>query len=131
MYQTQAGLLTIGEFVTFLAALLLIMPPLRHLAGLNASFVMMTVAAESLFATLDLQEEPDQGTEQLSKDIKNVVFDSVGLRYPGAERDAVESVSFAIEKQGYCSRWALGIGEDDHRQYASEVLESNIRTDSY
>ena len=74
------------------------MPPLRHLAGLNASFVMMTVAAESLFATLDLQEEPDQGTEQLSKDIKNVVFDSVGLRYPGAERDAVESVSFAIEK---------------------------------
>lgn len=100
MYQTQAGLLTIGEFVTFLAALLLIMPPLRHLAGLNASFVMMTVAAESLFATLDLQEEPDQGTEQLSKDIKNVVFDSVGLRYPGAERDAVESVSFAIEKAG-------------------------------
>ena len=98
MYQTQAGLLTIGEFVTFLAALLLIMPPLRHLAGLNASFVMMTVAAESLFATLDLQEEPDQGTEQLSKDIKNVVFDSVGLRYPGAERDAVESVSFAIDK---------------------------------
>ena len=98
MYQTQAGLLTIGEFVTFLAALLLIMPPLRHLAGLNASFVMMTVAAESLFATLDLQEEPDQGTEQLSKDIKNVVFDSVGLRYPGAERDAVESVSFALEK---------------------------------
>ena len=59
---------------------------------------MMTVAAESLFATLDLQEEPDQGTEQLSKDIKNVVFDSVGLRYPGAERDAVESVSFALEK---------------------------------
>ena len=98
MYQTQAGLLTIGEFVTFLAALLLIMPPLRHLAGLNASFVMMTVAAESLFSTLDLQEEPDQGTEQLSKDVKNVVFDSVGLRYPGAERDAVESVSFAIEK---------------------------------
>lgn len=117
MYQTQAGLLTIGEFVTFLAALLLIMPPLRHLAGLNASFVMMTVAAESLFATLDLHEEPDQGTEQLSKDIKNVVFDSVSLRYPGAERDAVESVSFAIDKsQGYCSRWSLWIGEDDHRQ---------------
>lgn len=37
MYQTQAGLLTVGEFVTFLAALLLIMPPLRHLAGLSGS----------------------------------------------------------------------------------------------
>ena len=34
----------------------------------------------------------------MSKDIKHVVVDSVGLRYPGAERDAVESVSFAIEK---------------------------------
>ena len=33
LYQAQAGMLTIGEFITFLAALLLLKPALQHLPG--------------------------------------------------------------------------------------------------
>ncbi|WP_302445716.1 lipid A export permease/ATP-binding protein MsbA [Sutterella wadsworthensis] len=98
MYQTQTGLLTVGEFVTFLAALLLIMPPLRHLAGLNASFVMMAVAAESLFSTLDLKEERDEGTKVLGRDIENIAFEGVTLRYPNADANSVDDVSFTVTR---------------------------------
>ena len=98
MYQTQAGLLTVGEFVTFLAALLLIMPPLRHLAGLNASFVMMAVAAESLFSTLDLKEERDEGTKVLGRNIENIAFEGVTLRYPNADANSVDDVSFTVTR---------------------------------
>ncbi|WP_295477567.1 lipid A export permease/ATP-binding protein MsbA [uncultured Sutterella sp.] len=93
MYQTQAGLITMGDFVTFLAALLLIMPPLRHLAGLNATFVMMNVAAESIFNTLDTPLERDEGKTVLGRVRGEVQIEDVSLRYPNAERDAVSHVT--------------------------------------
>ena len=93
MYQTQAGLITMGDFVTFLAALLLIMPPLKHLAGLNASFVMMSVAAESLCQTLDTRREADEGTVVLQDGRGAVTIENVKLRYPNADRNAVDGVS--------------------------------------
>ena len=69
MYQTHMGLLTLGEFVTFLAALLLLMPPLRNLSEVNAGFVMVGIACESLFSTLDETLEEDNGVEELIRDL--------------------------------------------------------------
>jgi ATP-binding cassette, subfamily B, bacterial MsbA len=89
MIQTQMGLLTLGDFVTFLAALLLLMPPLRHLAGLNSSLVMMKVAAESLKSTMDSPLEKDCGEKTIDRCKGKVTFEHVSLRYPGAVRDAV------------------------------------------
>ena len=101
MYQTHLGSLTLGEFVTFLAALLLLMPPLRNLAGVNAGFVMMTVASESIFATIDEKEEPDSGTDTLDGCRGDVTFEHVSLRYPNADRDAVHDFNLSV-KAGDC-----------------------------
>lgn len=98
LWQTQAGMLTLGEFVTFLAAMLLLTPPLRRLAGLNTSLIGMTVAAESIFSTLDERLEEDEGTlepETLEGDIR---YEGVTLRYPNADRDAVRDFSLSIRK---------------------------------
>ena len=98
LWQTQAGLFTLGEFVTFLAAMLLLTPPLRRLASLNTTVVGMTVAAESIFATLDERLEEDAGTlspEKLEGDIR---FEGVTLRYPNADRDAVRDFTLTIRK---------------------------------
>ncbi|MFU0841459.1 MAG: Lipid A export ATP-binding/permease protein MsbA [Burkholderia sp.] len=89
MIQTQMGLLTLGDFVTFLAALLLLMPPLRHLAGLNASLVMMKVAASSLKSTMENPLEEDRGEKNINKCLGQVSFEHVSLRYPGTNVDAV------------------------------------------
>ena len=93
MYQSHLGILTLGDFVTFLAALLLLMPPLKNLAGVNAGFVMMNLASESIFASIDEKEEDDTGTETLDICRGDLVFDHVSLRYPGTERDAVHDVT--------------------------------------
>lgn len=97
LIEAQHGLLTLGEFVTFLAAMLLILQPLRRLTGLNATFVGMAVAAGSIFATLDEAKEHDAGTKELKKDeVKGAMtFDHVTLRYPGANRDSVHD--FCLE----------------------------------
>lgn len=97
MYQTHMGYLTFGDFVTFLAALLLLMPPLRNLAGVNAGFVMMAVASESIFATLDEAEELDAGKVSLDGCRGDVVFDHVSMRYPGADRDAVHDFNLTVQ----------------------------------
>ena len=53
---------------------------------------MMAVAAESLFSTLDLKEERDEGTKVLGRNIENIAFEGVTLRYPNA--DATRSMTF-------------------------------------
>ena len=101
MFQISEGQITMGDFVTFLAALLLLMPPLRNLASVNSGFVMMAVAAESIFNTLDDKDEPDEGKTELSTCRGDVVFEHVTLRYPNAERDAVHDFNLEV-KAGDC-----------------------------
>ncbi len=101
MFQISEGQITMGDFVTFLAALLLLMPPLRNLAGVNSGFVMMAVAAESIFNTLDDKDESDEGKTELATCRGDVVFEHVTLRYPNAERDAVHDFNLEV-KAGDC-----------------------------
>lgn len=96
MIQTQMGLMTLGDFVTFLAALLLLMPPLRHLAGLNTSLVMMKVAAESLRRIMNTPLEKDEGEKTIKNCKGNIVFDHVSLRYPNAKKDAVHDFNLNV-----------------------------------
>lgn len=93
MFQSHIGALTLGEFVTFLAALLLLMPPLKNLAGVNVGFVTMSFASESLFASIDEKEEEDTGTNVLDTCHGDLVFDHVSLRYPGTDHDAVHDIN--------------------------------------
>lgn len=96
MAEVQHGLMTMGDFVTFLTAMLLMMPPLRRISGLNATIVTMTVAAQSIFATLDEVEEADTGTTTLTNVNGNVVFDHVTMRYPGSDHDAVTDFNLTV-----------------------------------
>lgn len=97
LWQTQQGMITLGEFVTFLTAMLLVLQPLKRLAGVNAAIVGMSVAAESIFQTLDEPLEADTGTVEL-RDVKGAVtFEHVSLRYPNAERDAVSDFNLEVK----------------------------------
>lgn len=97
MIQTQAGLLTLGDFITFITAMLLLMPPLRRITGINTAFVAMSVAAESIFATLDTPLEPDNGTEKLNRVRGEVLFHNVCLRYPNTDHDAVHNFNLSVK----------------------------------
>lgn len=101
MFQSSQGVITMGDFVTFLAALLLLMPPLRNLAGVNSGFVMMAVAAESIFATLDEADETDEGKVDLTTCKGDFVFEHVSMRYPNTKRDAVHEFNLEV-KAGDC-----------------------------
>ena len=96
LFEAQAGRLTIGEFITFLSAMMLLMPPLQHLAGLNATFASISVAAKSIFDTMDETVEEDKGTVEL-KNVKGAIeFKDVRLTYPGTTREAIKGVTLSV-----------------------------------
>lgn len=96
LLQAQSGSLTMGEFTTFLSAMLLLMPPIRHLSTLNGSTAAMTAAAESLFQTIDAEPEKDPGMRELVNYQGAVRFENVGFTYPGQEKPAVEDFTLDV-----------------------------------
>lgn len=96
MIESQRGMLTLGEFISFLTAMMLLLPPLRRMTEINAAFVGISVAAESIFATLDEPSEPDNGIVEFADVHQGITFEKVCLRYPGTERDAVHDFSLSV-----------------------------------
>lgn len=96
LYEAQAGLLTIGEFITFLAALLLLKPALQHLTGLNGTFASIATAARSLFEVLDAEREVDNGTVEIDRAKGEIVFDNVYLTYPGQNEPSLRGINLTI-----------------------------------
>lgn len=95
--QAQSGALTIGEFTTFLSAMLLLMPPIRHLSSLNGTTAAMTAAAESLFAMIDEEPEKDPGEKTLVDCRGAVRFENVGFAYPNSDKPAVKNFSLDVK----------------------------------
>lgn len=100
LYEAQKGLLTIGEFITFLSALLLMKAPIQHLSGLNGTFASISVAAKSIFDTVDAEREKDDGPDLLIQPGGGTVtFENVTVVYPGKDVPTLKSFSLKI-KQG-------------------------------
>lgn len=95
--QAQSGALTIGEFTTFLSAMLLLMPPIRHLSSLNGTTAAMTAAAESLFKVIDEEPEKDPGEKMLVDYRGAVRFENVGFSYPNTDKPAVKNFSLDVK----------------------------------
>lgn len=100
LYEAQKGLLTIGEFITFLSALLLMKAPIQHLSGLNGTFASISVAAKSIFDMIDAEREKDDGPDLLIQPGGGTVtFENVTVVYPGKDAPTLKSFSLEI-KQG-------------------------------
>ena len=100
LYEAQKGLLTIGEFITFLSALLLMKAPIQHLSGLNGTFASISVAAKSIFDTIVAEREKDDGPDLLIQPGGGTVtFENVTVVYPGKDAPTLKSFSLEI-KQG-------------------------------
>ena len=97
LLQAQHGMLSLGEFITFLSALLLLMTPIRHLSSLNGSTAAMSVAAESIFEMLDEAEEADPGQTELKKTRGDVRFERVSHQYVGADRPSVQNFTLDVK----------------------------------
>jgi subfamily B ATP-binding cassette protein MsbA len=96
LWQAQNTKASPGEFVTFLAAALLLLPALRHLSSLNGPLARMAAASESVFKMIDIAPEDDAGTRDIGRARGEVAFRSVSFRYAGAEADALTDFNLSV-----------------------------------
>ncbi len=92
---------TVGSFVSFITAMLMILAPLRRITDVSAPIQRGLAAAESVFSLIDEAAEQDEGKEELGTAKGLVEFDNVSFTYPGAERPALDKFSFTI-RPGEC-----------------------------
>ena len=88
--------ISVGSFMSFVTAMLMLFAPMRRLTSLNNQIQRGIAAGESLFATLDLESERDTGTRELGRDIGTIEFRDVALRYDPAKPAVLHEVSLAI-----------------------------------
>ncbi len=87
---------TMGEFASFLTAMLMLLAPLKHLTEINAPLQRGLAAAESVFGLIDTPVEEDRGTQQLARARGDIEFQGVSLTYPTRTEPALSEVSFTV-----------------------------------
>ena len=96
LMQSQSDQTTVGGFVSFITAMLMLLAPLKHLADVNAPLQRGLAAAEKVFELLDRHTEPDAGTRTLGRARGELQFEGVSFRYPEADRDALDQVDLHV-----------------------------------
>ena len=92
----RADRTTVGGFVSFITAMLLVLAPLKRLTSVSEHMQRGLSAAESVFALLDEPPEDDRGRVELGRSRGEVRLDSVTFQYPGTERPALRNVSLHV-----------------------------------
>ncbi|MGE0799656.1 MAG: lipid A export permease/ATP-binding protein MsbA [Lautropia sp.] len=96
LYQSQHGQSTVGDFVSFITAMLMILAPLRHLADINGQLQRALAAADAVFRFIDEPVEDDRGTVELDRVRGDIRFENVVFSYDGAERPALAGIDLQI-----------------------------------
>jgi len=94
--QVSADETTVGGFVSFLTAMLMLLAPLKHLTGISQTLQRGLAAAESVFALIDEAPEVDAGTREIERARGEIEYADVSFTYPGTSQDALGGVSLHI-----------------------------------
>jgi subfamily B ATP-binding cassette protein MsbA len=94
--QATANETTVGGFVSYMVAMLMLSAPMKRLSGVTLALQRGLAAAEEVFALIDRPGEPDSGTVELGRARGEVRFEAVTLTYAGKERPALAGVDLDV-----------------------------------
>jgi len=94
--QSQADETTVGGFVSFIMAMLMLTAPIKRLTGVSEFLQRGLAAAESVFALLDTEGETDDGTVPIGRVRGELQFDSVQFSYAANLRPALQNITLRI-----------------------------------
>jgi ATP-binding cassette, subfamily B, bacterial MsbA len=90
------GVMTVGDFTSFIAALGLVTAPLRRIINVAGPLQQGIAAAESIFEIIDTPPEDPGGQRTIVRARGEVEYRDVSFRYPTGARDVLTGVSFAV-----------------------------------
>ena len=97
LYQSQQDRTTVGGFVSFLTAMLMILNPLKHLADVNGQLQRAFAAADAVFHFIDEPIENDHGTQEIERAKGALRFEGVRFGYEGRTSLALKGIDLEIK----------------------------------
>jgi subfamily B ATP-binding cassette protein MsbA len=94
--EASTGALSVGQFVSFFAAMTMLMTPLKRLVGINESIQRGLAACESVFSLLDQPAENDTGTQNIVRMRGAIKFENVYFRYNPEDQETLRDFSLEI-----------------------------------
>ena len=94
LQEVQNGNLTAGTFTSMIFFMMAILRPLKQLTAINSQIQSGLVAANSLFAVLDLKTETDEGHFELEHFKGKIEFIDVSLQYKNRNQKALKNFNF-------------------------------------
>lgn len=102
----QKGQLSLAEFVTYISAMLLMMPAIRKLAGLNAD-CQYGRDRRKPFEMIDIPSTKDPGSKSIERVKGNVEFKNVWYKYPNALEPSLKDFSLKARPERWLPLWVL------------------------
>lgn len=96
LWQASQGAATVGEFVSFITALLMAMSPMRHLTDVYQPITQAMIVMQGCRDLINSPQEPDLGTREIAHCRGEIEFDRVELSYEGAPRPALDGLDLHI-----------------------------------
>jgi ATP-binding cassette, subfamily B, bacterial MsbA len=96
MSEELGGLLSVGEFVSFLGAMLLVMTPLKHLTNINGPLQQGIAAGQSIFELLDTPGEDAGGPRALPRARGEIEFRDVNFLYQDEKGPVLRDINLRV-----------------------------------
>ena len=97
LMQASGGQVTVGDFASFITAMLMTLTPLKHLAGVNGPVQRGLAAGESVFGLIDAKPERTDGAVLSKRANGKLEFIDLGFTYPLQTRPALSKINLTIE----------------------------------
>ena len=94
--QSSTDEITVGGFVSFIMAMLMLTTPIKRLTGVSEYLQRGLAAAESVFELLDTESETDSGTVTINRARGELEFDKVQFAYAPDARPALRDITLHI-----------------------------------
>jgi subfamily B ATP-binding cassette protein MsbA len=94
--QSSGNEITVGGFVSFITAMLMLSAPLKRITSVNEPMQRGLAAAESVFELIDEPGEHDSGTVGIPRARGEIRLENVSFGYGGAEQHALKDVNLTI-----------------------------------
>jgi subfamily B ATP-binding cassette protein MsbA len=88
---------SVGSFVSFITAMLMLMAPMKQLADVGGVLQRGLTAAEAVFELIDRAAERDIGVHSVVRANGALSFERVRVRYPDAEGEALAGIDLNIQ----------------------------------
>jgi subfamily B ATP-binding cassette protein MsbA len=96
LIQSSQNQTTVGGFVSFITAMLMLLAPLKRLAEVNGPMQRGLAAAEDVFKIIDAPIERTDGITLSERVSGKLDFVDVGFTYPGQSQPALSHINLSV-----------------------------------